>query len=241
MARRRTALTLDADKIVGTAEQLRLRIAARFPDSGLEKVCAGLVETARVTGQRARGLGQPYYGLRMGVTGIVILTLGAQIFVAWLIDWGTVIRQADPVGITQGLEAVVNLLLLAFAAIWFLITVETRLKRQRALRWLHELRSIAHVIDMHQLTKDPSVELGAASVTTASVKRDLKDFELSRYLDYCSEMLALVAKLAALFAADNEDAEVISAINEVESLTADLCRNIWQKIILIGNLADRAP
>ena len=35
-------------------------------------------------------------------------------------------------------------------------TLEARLNARRALTALHEFRSIAHVIDMHQLTKDPS-------------------------------------------------------------------------------------
>ena len=37
----------------------------------------------------------------------------------------------------------------------FLFSLEGRLKRRTALRMLHRLRSIAHVVDMHQLTKDP--------------------------------------------------------------------------------------
>ena len=37
----------------------------------------------------------------------------------------------------------------------FLITLETRLKRHRALRAVHELRAMAHLIDMYQLTKTP--------------------------------------------------------------------------------------
>ena len=40
-------------------------------------------------------------------------------------------------------------------AAFFFLTLETRLKRQRALKAIRELRSLAHIIDMHQLTKDP--------------------------------------------------------------------------------------
>ena len=41
------------------------------------------------------------------------------------------------------------------AAVLFLVTLEVRLRRQRALAAIHELRSLAHVVDMHQLTKHP--------------------------------------------------------------------------------------
>ena len=53
------------------------------------------------------------------------------------------------------MEAGINDVVLIGAAIFFLLSFETRYKRQRALKAIHELRSIAHVIDMHQLTKDP--------------------------------------------------------------------------------------
>ena len=51
------------------------------------------------------------------------------------------------------------------AAIFFLVTLETRVKRRRALAALHELRAIAHIIDMHQLTKDPEWVLGRGGET----------------------------------------------------------------------------
>jgi hypothetical protein len=62
-------------------------------------------------------------------------------------------------GLIQTLEAVVNLLILFGGAVWFLITLEERVKRRRTLEALHQLRSLAHVIDMHQLTKDPTTLL----------------------------------------------------------------------------------
>jgi hypothetical protein len=236
---RSKAYTLDVAQIVKTIERLQLRISARFPGSGLGNVCADLVQTAQVTGQRARALARPYYGLRFLIVVFVAAGLGAQIYIAKLIDWSDVLRRADPVGITQGLDSIVNLLLLAFAAIWFVMNAEMRIKRRRVLRWLYELRSLAHVIDMHQLTKDPSVELGLGSTTPVSPDHQMKDFELSRYLDYCTEMLALIAKLAAIYAGEIQDAAIISGVNEVEDLTSDLGRKIWQKIIIVSNLEER--
>jgi hypothetical protein len=49
-----------------------------------------------------------------------------------------------------------NGLVLLGAAIWFFVSIETRFKRGRVLRALHELRTLAHLVDVHQLTKDPS-------------------------------------------------------------------------------------
>jgi hypothetical protein len=68
----------------------------------------------------------------------------------------------------------------------------------------------------------------------------MSEFELSRYLDYCAEMLALIAKLAALYAGQSPDSAVISAVNEIEALTSDLGRKIWQKIMIISRLDEHA-
>jgi hypothetical protein len=103
---------------------------------------------------------------------------------------------------------------------------------------LHRLRSLAHVIDMHQLTKDPTVILDTHK-TPASPERTMSQFELTRYLDYCSEMLAMVGKLAALYGERMRDGVVIDAVNDIETLTTSLGRKIWQKITIISALEER--
>ena len=131
----------------------------------------------------------------------------------------------------QVADAAVNTLVIVGAALVFLVTVETRVKRHRALKALHELRSLAHVIDMHQLYKDPSAVLGEP--TASSPKRTLSTVQLSRYLDYCSEMLSLTGKIAALYAQKFPDPSVVAAVNEIELLTTGLSRKIWQKMMLL--------
>ena len=235
------APVLDAGKIVRTVSILRDRIAERFPDSGLAGVAADLTQTARETAARVERLSCPNIALRALAAAVVVAGLAAQVYVARLVDWQAVIRRSDAVGITQGLDSIVNLLLLAFAAIWFVLTLEQRLKRRRILLRLFELRSFAHVVDMHQLTKDPTILLSAGASTPSSPQRRMSEFELSRYLDYCAEMLALIAKLAALYAGKTPDGAVLAAVNEVEALTSDLGRKIWQKIMIINRLDERAP
>ena len=122
------------------------------------------------------------------------------------------------------------------AGIVFLFTFETRLKRRRALIALHELRSLAHIIDMHQLTKDPERLLNRGAPTPASPVESMTTFELSRYLDYCSEMLSLIGKIAALYVQNFDDSVALSAVNEIEALTTGLSRKIWQKIMILHTL-----
>ena len=52
-------------------------------------------------------------------------------------------------------DASVSVLIVVGAGIIFLVTLGIRIRRVRALYAIHELRSIAHLIDMHQLNKDP--------------------------------------------------------------------------------------
>lgn len=236
-----TKPTLDAEKIVITLERLHTRIEERFPDSGLGRVCDDLVKTARQTARRARALNTPYIGVRLGVLALIVAGVIAQILAArfaHLERLGT-----DVANLVQSTEAAVNLLILFGGAVWFLTTLETRMKRARALAALHELRSYAHIIDMHQLTKDPTIILGAHQKRTEhSPQRDMSEFELARYLDYCAEMLALAGKLAALYAERLQDAVVVNAVNDVESLTTNLGRKIWQKIMIISQLDEsRGP
>ena len=135
------------------------------------------------------------------------------------------------------LEAGINDIVLIGAAIFFLLSFETRYKRSRALKALHELRSIAHVIDMHQLTKDPhrvSTEGKSVFITgLQSPKLDMTSFELRRYLDYCSEMLSLTGKIAAIYNQAFDDGVATAAASELESLTTGLSNKIWQKILII--------
>ena len=123
------------------------------------------------------------------------------------------------------------------AAFLFATSADDRIKRRRALRELHVFRSIAHVIDMHQLTKDPGSLLGDDQAPGATPRRRMTPSELTRYLDYCSEMLSLTSKLAALYAQVLPDAVVIEAVNEIENLTANFSRKIWQKISIVESLA----
>jgi hypothetical protein len=93
---------------------------------------------------------------------------------------------------------------------------------------------------MHQLTKDPTVLLAPETRTASSPEREMNEFQITRYLDYCAEMLALMGKIAALYAEKLRDPDVIDAVNDIENLCANLGRKIWQKIMIIGQLHEGA-
>jgi hypothetical protein len=230
---------LEPTRIVATTDVLERRIGERFPGSGLLRVASGLAATARAAADRAARLARPFWLIRLGVSITFLIGIAMQVYAARLVRLGPL--EADALSLTQALDSAFNLLAIFGAAIWFLLTLEERIKRSRALAALHELRSLAHVIDMHQLTKDPTILLANFHRRTAhSPARAMSRFELTRYLEYCSEMLALIGKLAALYAEGARDAVVIETVNDVETLAASLGRKIWQKITIIEQLDEGA-
>jgi len=222
--------TLQPDRIVATLEQLEARIGARFPQAGLTKVCAELTDVARASQARARTISRPAYLLRALIFALIAGGLAALAYVGVVLVENK--KSSDDLFSTiQGVEATFNIVVLTGAAIFFLVRIEERVKRARALTALNELRSIVHVIDMHQLTKDPMMIDGPR--TSASPQRDMGAFELTRYLDYCSEMLSLTAKIAAVYAQSTSDDVVIEAASDLSTLTTNLSSKIWQKITLV--------
>jgi hypothetical protein len=217
--------------IVETLQRLNCRIRERFPKSNLNQVCGELLEIARESEARIQRLRRPYWPLRIGVTAIIVAFLSVTVVVG--LGLHVSLRVEHVAELLQGLDAAVNEIILVALALFFLISLETRLKQRDALRALHELRSIAHVIDMHQLTKDPESHVSSAMTTPSSPQRTMTRFELSRYLDYCSELLSLTSKLAALHAQYLRDPVILNAVNDVEALAAGLSHTIWQKIIIL--------
>jgi hypothetical protein len=222
--------TLDERSIIKTIEVLRARVAERFPARGLLNVASQLLDLSRVASQEAASLKYRHWGLRM--FSLLVLLAGAFGF-AKLLSFYRVLFGGDIelAQLTQGLEATLNIMLICGIIIAFFLQLEYRYKRRKALDGLYRLRAISHVIDMHQLTKDPEVIAGYER-TSSSPVRDLTTEQLLRYLDYCAEMLSLTGKLAALYAQYYPDPTVISAVNDIEELTTNLSRKIWQKIVL---------
>ena len=224
--------SLDSEKIIDTVETLAQSIGERFPDSGLRRVCEELLAVARESHERSAWIAKPQIVLR-AITGfLVVLLIAGLILVAAKATWPS--SSFDLIVLVQVSEAGDNVFILLSAAILFLVTAESRIKRGKALNAIHELRALAHVIDMHQLTKDPEHLSGRRDVSNAPSRRSLSPAELMQYLDYCSEMLSLIGKLAALYVQKFDDPVALAAVNEVEGLTTALSGKIWQKIMILN-------
>ncbi len=232
-----TYRALDAGAIILTCARLNTRIDERFHGSGLSKVAQELLAVARDTTEMIEHIRRPHWWIRVGVALVLLAMLAIAVGLAAFANAPS--SRMELFALLQIIESAINDVIFLGIAIFFLTTFETRLKRRNALRALHQLRSLAHVIDMHQLTKDPEQLLSPEMATASSPQRNLSRFELSRYLDYCTEMLAIISKLAALYVQDIDDSQVLGAVNDIQGLTTGLSANIWQKIVLIDSLTGR--
>ena len=139
---------LDAEEVENTVEELKKRIEERFPHSSLAGVCYQLQSIAKHSRAKARAISEPLYGLRCFVAAF----LACLVLVAAYTS-STLKMPEKEFGITdlvQLLDSALNDIVIIAAATFSLLTLEARIKRKRALRALHDLRSLAHIIDMHQ-------------------------------------------------------------------------------------------
>jgi len=203
----------------------------------LINACTELLRLSQEAKSRAAWIERPIVSLRIGAAlAIAVMTIGLISAVSQ-VDPTT--RRFDMVLFVNSLEAGINNIVLLAAAVYFLVTIETRIKRRRALAAIHELRSLAHIIDMHQLTKDPDRLMLEGSDTKSSPVTRMNVYQMSRYLDYCVEMLALIGKIAAIYSLHWNDTAAIQAVTDVEGLTSSLSQKIFQKRMILHDTPAR--
>ena len=225
---------LAAGHVGTTVAQLERRIYARFGERGLTKAVRDLgqlVVLVQTEADRSR--------LRLRRTTLAARATSITIIAATLFALVFSLRSAVIEGLEQTtdwvplIESAINDLVFAAIAVLFLWAMPERLERRALLGLLHRLRSLAHVIDMHQLSKDPEQVSPTYVPTAESVRHGLDADQLYHYLNYCSEMLSVTAKTAALCGEHTSDGVVLETISTIETLTTELSNKIWQKISLL--------
>ncbi|WP_148611994.1 hypothetical protein [Nocardioides rubriscoriae] len=228
---------LAAREVRLTVDRLEERIAARFPGRGIGRLVVRLGALVDDVDTSA-----PDRNRRQRQARLASRVVAALVLVATVVAMGLALRDALDHGVERTvdwlplIESTINDLVFAAIALFFLYSIPERLQRGRSLALLHRLRSLAHVVDMHQLTKDPERFRPDFVATARSVDPRLTPAEMERYLDYCSEILSLVGKTAALVAEESRDAVVLDAVAGIENLTTSMSRKIWQKITLLSRL-----
>jgi hypothetical protein len=226
---------LDAGAITRTLEETRERIRDRFPDSNLRELADQLHAVSLEAAEVERYLERPNWPLRIG-GGIAVVVLFAVLLIVgdFTINSPVQMTLSD---LLQSIEAAINDIVFFGIAVFFFTTAERRVKRRRALAMLHQLRSLAHIVDMHQLTKDPERLMTQGDGFVPGAARPATGIDLAKYLDFCSELLSLTSKIAALLVQRFDDSVVLAGVNEIETLTTGLSGKIWQKITILERSA----
>jgi hypothetical protein len=234
---------LEADEVLETAVRLRTRIEARFPDRNLSQVAAALVNPISGARLAARwSVGRAAVVAVCWAAAAAICVAGVFGFKTAVLD--TFFAAGEPgvqVDWVPFVESTINNVVFAGIAVVFLLSIPGRVRRRRSLSALFRLRSVAHVVDMHHLAKDPERVTGTLGPSAESVDAELSAADLAKYLSYCCEMLALLGKAAALHAEETDDAVVLDTVAEVETLTNGIASRIWQKMRQLQSAADPLP
>jgi hypothetical protein len=202
---------LDPARIIQTAENLALRVCEGLPESTLAGLAVELARVARATEERTRQASRPIYALRAAS----LLAIGASLSGLWYLvvhiharwEFGTIPE------VFESADAGFNLVLLLAGALWFLITLEARVKRKRALTFLGELREFIHVIDVTQLYYTPDLYKVAPAASRSSLNLDYT------YLLFCTQMLAVISNLAPLYTRGSAGDSIWRAAADVEMLS----------------------
>jgi hypothetical protein len=230
---------LDGGEVARTAARLSQRVTERFPETSLAKVSTTIHRICANAPQQIEELARPIWMLRS-----VSLSIGCFVLMLLLylmlggVEWSRFTLPNTFSSFIGLLEPALGSVVFLTAFFVFVGSLEQRWKQRRVLQALNGLRSLAHVIDMHQLTKDPERLMLTGPDTASSPERTFTAFQLGRYLDYCSEMLSILSKLSALWAQGFPEPRLVTAVDQIEMLTSGLSRKIWQKLMVLEAIPD---
>jgi hypothetical protein len=225
---------LRSDRLIETADRLAGRIGERLPRSGLSQVAAAVADVTREAAVTAERIQRPDWLLRGVLLALLALALAAAVAVGVELQGTPLARLLEFMRATQGV------LIYAGAVVIFFVTLETRFKRRKAIQAVRGLRALAHIIDMHQLSKDPE-RVGLPPEVATDTPTVLNAEAMGHYLHYCTELLALVSKIGHLYVQDFPDGTAQAAVDQLENLATGLSQKIWQKIMILDEIRTEAP
>jgi hypothetical protein len=226
--------------VAATASKLVERISSRFGQDHLTDVALQVERVARMSDAKLKK------SLRLGrvirwLTWPWVLAAALGI-VAWIRSLHLTIELKDAGDLAQSLDSIFQLLLVLGAGAWFLLSIGSKVQRAALLKALQELNELAQVVDLIQLDKDPDrLHFSKEQRTDKSptLGKANTAFLLSRYLDYCAELLSILAKVGCLYRDKVSDEVVLSRLGDFDRLTNQLRANISTKMSLISHSAPK--
>ncbi|MGC6464074.1 MAG: hypothetical protein ACON38_12085 [Akkermansiaceae bacterium] len=224
--------TIDPDKLILTVSKMADRVDEVFPSSGLASVANEVAAVAEGTVARVEEIQKPRILLRLMVGLLVAAAVAGPFMFSVLLTFSEKVNNLGD--FLEATDAGLHLLLILTGGIIFLVGLESRLKRNKALEALAEFRSLAHLVDLHQINKDPGLDqMEPPDPDCRTVKNDAA---LAEYLDFSGDLLSIIGKLAAFYAQNLSDRVVLDAVNEIETLSSSLSNKLWLKILVLREM-----
>jgi hypothetical protein len=208
---------LDAHKLIRTSAELERWITKEFHEAHLAVVAREVHAFAQEAVAKAEKIRQPIWPLRLGIWTVLVLALAGAVHGVVTHEMADTLRFLDT---TKGAAVYLSV----FGAIF--IGLEIRWKRHRALKAVAEIRALAHIVDMHQLAKDPPIE---------QFRENGQQVKILEYLHACTALLALLSKVAQFYVENFPDPVATNAVNDFELITTGLSNKIWMKILSMKN------
>jgi hypothetical protein len=209
----------DHQRLLVTMDRLCRRVGRDFEGRGIARVANELRGKVQPVQDATEVAFRAVLRARAAAWFLIALVVIAEL-VALGFTYSDVVSGAGPTRSFDWaplLESTINLVVFAGVAVYFLLLhLPERLQRTRLLEQLYGLRTLAHIIHMHQLSKDHSDPPMTRS-------------EYVAYADYCSEMLALAGKAATLISKHTSDPTVLETVGSVELLANELSSLALQK------------
>ena len=235
VAARQRTLRINPDRLTATVNEIHCRIVERFPTADLRTVAARIALMVEGVTGRVRSDARAGMFARFLLLLIVVVLLGGGGYVAATL--GPTMTIPSWTELVQVGEAGLQLLILLGLGMLWCWSSARRARRARQLGYLSELRGIVHILDLYQLDKDPDRLFRAPSASTESSPKlgDVNNaFLMGRYLDYVSELLAVVSTLAAYYADETDDDAVLGVVREIGSIAASHRVHIGQKAAVLA-------
>src|SRR5579862_6931906 len=131
--------SLNAVLIVDTCRTTHERVTQRFTDSGLSKIAGEILTVSEEAADLTAWLAKPNLPLRtlggIGIVSIFLIIISVAMHLKLQMSVGNIGE------FLQGLDAGINELAVVGVVTYFFMSLETRIKRARALKALRDLRS----------------------------------------------------------------------------------------------------
>ena len=233
--------SLQAEKIEKAIDDLEQGIKEMLPGRKIVDICQDLKEViGEAKKKSSRKSSQSFTRKKfLKLFFIATLILLATFFITLGLSYflkAISTSLGRSIGLEEGLQltdTAITLLLPSIAYIFYRLKDNIKTYRSAVLQDLHKLRMLSHIIDVKQLNKTP--DWLDWKEKQKKHERILNRSEKAFYLEFCSQMQSLIGKIAVLYIRDVNDPALITAVNEIETLTTGLSRKTWQKLMLMQN------